>query len=120
MQIRHLQFECWSGGIGGVLLQTNAASVWSCPDIPGLPCDDSANFQWVIGYRVCGSFTEWTPPTGTIPGNHSPVKLTQAMPYWCLAADMIAKIDGAWGGVDTDLPAQAQQTCAVFRSIAGA
>ena len=66
----------------------------------------------MIGYRYYGGFTEWTPSTGKIVGTHSPVKLTQAMPYWCLAADLVAKINGSWGGVDTDLPLQAQQACA--------
>ena len=52
----YVQIAIYSSSVGpvalaGVPLQTNAASVWSCPDIPGLPCDDSANFQWVIGYR---------------------------------------------------------------------
>jgi hypothetical protein len=36
------------------------------------------------------------------------------MPYWCLAADMIAKIGGTWGTPDTDLPLQAQQACTYF------
>jgi prepilin-type N-terminal cleavage/methylation domain-containing protein len=99
----------------GIPLQTNAASVWSCPDIPGLPCPDPNEQQWVIGYQYYGGFTEWTPYTGaTIPGTHSPVKLTQSMPYWCLAADMIAKINGAWGNPDTDLPAAAQTACHFF------
>ncbi len=85
----------------GIPLQTNVPSVWSCPDIPGLPYPDTENYpQWIIGYQYFGGFTEWTPggQTGIISGTHSPVKLSQSMPYWCLAADLVAKINGTWGG----------------------
>jgi hypothetical protein len=78
-----------------------------------LPCPDLDNQQWVIGYQYYGGFSTWTPnaQTGLIQGTHSPVKLTQSMPYWCLAADLVAKINGVWGGVDTDLPEQAATAC---------
>ncbi len=95
----------------GIPFTTNGASVWSCPEISGLPCPDPDNSQWVIGYQYFGGFTQWTPPTGTITGTHSPVKLGQSKPYWCLAADLVAKINGAWGGVDTDLPIGCQPAC---------
>jgi prepilin-type N-terminal cleavage/methylation domain-containing protein len=95
----------------GLALQAGGPSVWSCPDIPGLPYPDPGNTQWVIGYQYFGGFTSWTPPTGTIPGTHSPVKLTQSMPYWCLAADLVMKIQGAWGTPDPDIPAPAQAAC---------
>ena len=99
----------------GVPFKTNGPCVWSCPDIPGLPWPDPGEQQWIIGYQYYGGFTEWTPDNGaTIPGTHSPVKLTQSMPYWCLAADMVAKINGAWGGIDTDLPPAAQTACKFF------
>jgi len=98
----------------GVPLQTNGPSVWSCPNVPGLPYPDPANDQWVIGYQYYGGFSSWTPATGTIPGTHSPVKLTQAMPFWCLAADMVAKINGVWGSPDTDIPLDAQAACRYF------
>ncbi len=98
----------------GLPFKTNGPCVWTCPDLPGLPCPDPGEQQWIIGYQYYGGFSQWTPAVGTIPGTHSPVKLTQSMPYWCLAADMIAKINGAWGGVDTDLPARAQAACKFF------
>jgi prepilin-type N-terminal cleavage/methylation domain-containing protein len=85
----------------GIPLISNAPSVWCCPDITGLPCPDTVNYpQWIIGYQYFGGFTEWSPnaTVGGIPGTHSPVKLTQSMSYWCLAADMVAKINGTWGG----------------------
>jgi len=95
----------------GIPLQTKGPSVWSCPNIPGLPYPDADNDQWVIGYQYFGGFTSWTPPTGTIPGTHSPVKLTESMPFWCLSADLVAKINGVWGSPDTDLPPVAQAAC---------
>ena len=95
----------------GIPFQTNAACVWACPNIQGLPYPDPDNYQWVIGYQYFGGFTEFTPPTGTIAGTHSPVKLGQSKPYWCLAADLVAKINSAWGGIDTDLPTDCQAAC---------
>jgi prepilin-type N-terminal cleavage/methylation domain-containing protein len=83
---------------------TNAPSVWCCPDIPGLPYPDTANYpQWIIGYQYFGGFTEWSPggTIGLITGTHSPVKLSQSQPYWCLAADLVAKINGTWGGSES-------------------
>jgi len=97
----------------GIPFQTNAPSVWSCPNIHGLPYPDPNNYQWILGYQYFGGFTEWSPndQLGPIAGTHSPVKYTQSKPYWCLAADLVAKINGAWGGIDTDLPAVAQAAC---------
>ena len=42
----------------GIPFQTNAACVWSCPGIPGLPYPDPNNVQWVIGYQYFGGITE--------------------------------------------------------------
>jgi hypothetical protein len=36
------------------------------------------------------------------------------MPYWCLAADLVAKINGTWGGIDTELTPDAQKACAFW------
>jgi prepilin-type N-terminal cleavage/methylation domain-containing protein len=91
-----------------VPLRTNGPSVWSCPNIPGLPWPDAYNAQWDIGYQYFGGFTAWTPPTGEIPGTHSPVKLSASMPFWCLAAELIMKIPPGWGNPDPDLSPQAQ------------
>jgi len=97
----------------GIPFQTNTVCVWGCPSIPGLPYPDPNNYQWVIGYQYFGGFTEWSPngALGAIPGTHSPVKLSLSKPYWCLAADLVAKINGTWGGIDTDLPATCQAAC---------
>ena len=97
----------------GIPFSTNGPCVWSCPNIPGLPYPDPNNYQWVIGYQYFGGITQWSPggTVGAIPGTHSPVKLAQSKPYWCLAADLVAKINGVWGGIDTDLPTGCQPAC---------
>ena len=89
----------------GIPFAINAPSVWSDPEIPGLPFPDTGNFpQWIIGYQYFGGITEWTPKGagGTITGTHSPVKLnSQTKPYWCVAADLMAKINLTWGGSES-------------------
>jgi prepilin-type N-terminal cleavage/methylation domain-containing protein len=99
----------------GIQFATNGPCVWGCPDIPGLPYPDVNNSQWVLGYQYLGGFNTWT-PNGQYPspisGTHSPVKLGQSKPYWCLAADLVAKINGTWCGVDNDLPAACWPSCA--------
>ncbi len=114
-----VQFCIYDSSVGpclaaGIPLNTNGPSVWSCPNVPGVPVPDPANGQWDIGYQYYGGFTEWTPASGTIPGTHSPVKLTASLPFWCIAADMICKINGVWGGVDTDLVEPAQNACKFY------
>ena len=87
----------------GTRLITNGPCVWSCPEIPGLPYPDTVNYpQWIIGYQYFGGISVWTPggTAGPFTATHSPVKLTQSKPYWCLAADMMAKIGGTWGGTE--------------------
>ncbi|MGP8198709.1 MAG: prepilin-type N-terminal cleavage/methylation domain-containing protein [Limisphaerales bacterium] len=99
----------------GIPLQTNGPCIWSCPNISGMLCPQPADDQFIIGYQYFGGITSWSPPTGTIPGTHSPVKLTESMPYWCLAADLIEEVKpGTWGTPDPDLPAQCQ---AAFRYV---
>jgi prepilin-type N-terminal cleavage/methylation domain-containing protein len=90
----------------GIPLQTNGSSVWACPNLPGLPYPDQNNPQWDIGYQYFGGFSAWSPKgalSTTITGTHSPVQLTKSMPYWCLAADLVEKINDVWGSEDTDL-----------------
>jgi prepilin-type N-terminal cleavage/methylation domain-containing protein len=93
----------------GMPLQTNAPCLWSCPEIPGLPCSDTVDDpQWIIGYQYFGGFAQWSPNATVggpdeIPGTHSPVKLTQSQPYWCMAADLVAEINGTWGGSQTQI-----------------
>jgi prepilin-type N-terminal cleavage/methylation domain-containing protein len=93
----------WTNSVqaAGVPLTTNTSSVWACPEISGLPYPDLVNYpQWIIGYQYFGGFTVWTPQaqTGIFTATHSPVQLGKSQPFWCLAADMVAKINNTWGG----------------------
>ena len=88
-------------GVGIPFATNNAPSVWGCPETPGLPYPDTINYpQWITGYQYFGGFVKFTPISGTITGTHSPVKLGQSKPYWCLAADLVAKINTKWGGTE--------------------
>jgi prepilin-type N-terminal cleavage/methylation domain-containing protein len=80
----------------GLVVQTNASSVWSCPNRPGFPLYEPDYPQWNIGYQYFGGITNWHNPAGDF-APFSPVKITQSKPTWALAADTVCKIDGAWG-----------------------
>jgi hypothetical protein len=85
----------------GLIVQSNTASVWTCPNRPGLPQYEGqfSPPQWVIGYQYFGGVKTWYNPqmAGGVP-SRSPVKLGQARSHWALAADAIMKINGSWGG----------------------
>ena len=91
-----------SSALGLSVLETNVSSIWTCPNRPNLPFYDatSGNNQWIIGYQYFGGFTNWSIMGSFVPG-HSPVKLSQAEPYWAMAADAVMQVNGTWGGVDT-------------------
>jgi prepilin-type N-terminal cleavage/methylation domain-containing protein len=80
----------------GLNVQSNASSVWTCPNRPGFPIYEASYPQWNIGYQFFGGITNWHNPSGDFAA-YSPVKLSQSKPGWTLAADCICKIDGAWG-----------------------
>ena len=81
----------------GLPPQTNSPSIWACPNRPGLPVLDPLFQQWLLGYQYFGGITNWHNIVGFFP-SRSPVKLSQAQPYWTLAADCVLKVDGVWGG----------------------
>ena len=105
------QRELWAQA--GLNILTNAVrSVWTCPNRPTFPNYEPDYDQFVIGYQYFGGIPTWMNPAGTFE-SRSPVKLSQAKPSWCLAADAMMKIDGRWGGGrDTsykDMPQHARQ-----------
>ncbi len=84
----------------GVLPINNPASIWTCPNRPGLPVYDSANAQYIIGYLYFGGLTTWWPQLLRYPAR-SPVQLSTSKPWWALAADCNIQVDGQWGNTDS-------------------
>jgi type II secretory pathway pseudopilin PulG len=78
---------------------SNTASMWTCPNRPGLPFYDTTYNQWNIGYQYFGGIGTWQNPVGNFPGL-SPVKLGQSKPYWALAADAVVETENGWGQPD--------------------
>src|SRR5437660_63576 len=74
----------------GLTVNSNAATIWTCPNRPGLPWYDTTTTpaQWNIGYQYFGGITNWHNPLGDFAGL-SPVKLSLSKPHWVLAADAI-------------------------------
>jgi prepilin-type N-terminal cleavage/methylation domain-containing protein len=85
-----------------LVVKSNTASIWTCPNRPFYPIYERGYDPWVIGYQYFGGITNWLNPAGTFP-SRSPVKISSAQPYWTLAADTTMKIQGQWGGQDRDV-----------------
>jgi prepilin-type N-terminal cleavage/methylation domain-containing protein len=102
----------------GMVIKTNASeqnNVWSCPTRNFLPRIEPGTTSIAIGWEYFGGLTSWNNPGGTIANPPSPVKLAQAKPNWCLAAEANCKyltsIAGAapgWGA-DGYVPGQKQR-----------
>ena len=62
--VQYCIFSTYSNSVraAGIPFVTNAACVWSCPEIPGLPYPDSIDYpQWITGYQYFGGITKWSP-----------------------------------------------------------
>lgn len=74
------------------------SSIWVCPgrktDLPTFE-PDAQPAQWVVGYSYLGGLTVWA-NIGSPARSYSPVKLSQAKPYWVLAADTVIKMGNVW------------------------
>jgi prepilin-type N-terminal cleavage/methylation domain-containing protein len=84
----------------GLIVQSNAHTVWTCPNRPGLPLYEAANVQWVIGYQYFGGITTWSPLNRSPISGLSPIKVSSAKPNFTLAADMTMRVNGKWGGTE--------------------
>lgn len=89
----------------GLRLETNG--VWTCPNRPGFPFFDPPSNAHTIGYQYFGGIGTWSNPAGFFT-SRSPANLNAALPHWALAADVVMKVNGVWGGATgayTNLPA---------------
>lgn len=88
----------------GLIILTNAPSIWSCPGRPNFAIAFSTlNNQWDIGYQYFGGITTWYNQVSSsgMP-SFSPVKLGNAKAQWCLGADVVINPDSTWGSVPTN------------------
>jgi prepilin-type N-terminal cleavage/methylation domain-containing protein/prepilin-type processing-associated H-X9-DG protein len=99
----------------GLTLKTNANeenNIWSCPERNFLPRPDPTTpTQIALGYEYLGGITTWLNPAGTFQNPPSPVKMGNARPGWCLAAEANARYSNMtpqWGedGAVTGEPAR--------------
>jgi len=82
----------------GLTVQSNSPSIWTCPNRPNLPDYDPTYSEWNIGYQYFGGVVTWVNPVYTSgEPSHSPVKLSTAKPYWCLAADAVFRGANGYG-----------------------
>ena len=82
----------------GLMNVTNTPSCWACPNRPGLPWNNGYG-QYALGYQYLGGITNWYNDvlSKDFPAR-SPVKLTQSLPSWVLAAEANVKYAAVWGG----------------------
>jgi len=87
----------------GLMVQSNAPSIWTCPNRPTFPNYDTTYAEWNIGYQYFGGITTWVNLVyaGGMP-SLSPVKLGQSKPWWTLAAEANVKVDTGWSGVPSN------------------
>ena len=66
-----------------------APSIWTCPERPTLPAQQTPPV-WALGYQYYGGMTTWYPNGGTAGAKGaSPVKTTTSKAQWMLAADLV-------------------------------
>jgi prepilin-type N-terminal cleavage/methylation domain-containing protein len=95
--------EAGSAASVSLVVNSNAACIWTCPTRPTLPSFSTTYNQWNIGYQYFGGITVWNNPAGAF-NNLSPVKTSSSKPYWVLAADAVVETEGGWGGATSTDP----------------
>jgi hypothetical protein len=85
-------FAAWKD-VGAPITNGTGESVWTCPNRPGKPYFNGA--QYIIGYQYYGGVTNWInnlASSGHI--SDSPVRITTSKPGWMLCADLVAEPGG--------------------------
>jgi prepilin-type N-terminal cleavage/methylation domain-containing protein len=83
----------------GLIIRSNAPTVWTCPNRPGLPVYEDTFNQWIVSYQYYGGISNWI-NTSTYPG-HSPIKTSSSKGTWTLAADANLRVTASWSVVNT-------------------
>jgi hypothetical protein len=92
-----------------MVIKTNASeenNIWSCPSRNFLPRADPITPTTIaIGYEYFGGTKSWLNSAGTFANPPSPVKLGNAKPNWCMAAEANANFTavGVAGGNPPDI-----------------
>jgi prepilin-type N-terminal cleavage/methylation domain-containing protein len=78
-----------NNAVNGTASGSKGPSVWSCPERPTLPAEQTAP-TWALGYQYYGGMAQWY-PNGMARGfpAPSPVKTTTSHAQWMLAADLV-------------------------------
>ena len=96
----------------GMVLKTQPSeenAIWSCPNRNFLPRQETGTDRIALGYQYFGGVKNWRNPAGLIANAPSPVKLGNARPNWCLAAEANARflvpiVGGIGWGADGYVP----------------
>lgn len=87
----------------GLIVRSNAPSVWTCPNRPGLPRYEIPPLnQWIVSYQYYGGITNWINSVNGSPGvpSRSPIKASTSKGTWTLAADANLRATANWSVVD--------------------
>ncbi len=90
-QVALSPLDAGNASLVNLTVSASGSSVWTCPGRPDFQVVYSDAYgQWDIGYQYFGGITNWVNPQYQNGGpSCSPIKLTRAKPFWCLAADVV-------------------------------
>ena len=90
-------FDAWKD-VGAPITNGIGESVWTCPNRPGKPYFNGA--QFIIGYQYYGGVTNWINNLASSGhASDSPVRTVLSKPGWMLCGDLVAEpggLDNTW------------------------